>query len=164
MILINDMNQSIASNASTTTKDVEEVQNEQYQSTKPLRIVLTIATNVDPQRTYLFMASFRRWHPFSDENSNKIHRLYLFTKFSEEKYMSELQRLSDYFGVTLVDMDPIEQALDDEYLKLFNIKMKYIKINKRRFFILHHWLKSFPNVNDIDAIFLSDSNDVKFQV
>ena len=90
--------------------------------------------------------------------------MYLFTQFSEEKYLVEVERLTDHFGVNLVDMDPIESALDSEYLDLLQIKMKFVKINKRRFLILFQWLRSFENADDIDAIFISDANDVIFQV
>ena len=90
--------------------------------------------------------------------------MYLFTRFAEEKYLVEVERLTDHFGINLVDMDPIEAALDSEYLDLLQIKMQFVKINKRRFFILFHWLRSFENADDIDAIFISDANDVLFQV
>ena len=137
---------------------------EYTQNNKPLRIILTIATNIDPQRTYLFLSSYRRWHPVQDQTSNKIYQLFMFTQFSQEKYMKELQRMADYFEITLVDMEPIESALDEKYYDILKINMKWVKINKRRFFVLFHWLKQFENTADIDTIFLSDANDVKFQV
>ena len=126
--------------------------------------MIQFATNIDPHRTYLFLSSFRRWHPESENAHNKLYQMYLFTQFSEEKYLGELQQLTDHFGVSLVNVDPIESALDSEYLELLQIKMKFVKINKRRFFILFHWLRAFENADDIDAIFISDANDVKFQV
>lgn len=136
----------------------------QYNNNKPLRIILTIATNIDPQRTYLFLSSYRRWHPVQDQESNKIYQLYMFTQFSQEKYLKELQRMADFFEIALVDMEPIETELDEKYLDILKINMKWIKINKRRFFVLFHWLQQFENTADIDTIFLSDANDVKFQV
>ena len=164
--LINDMNStaSMNGNSSVQQTNTQNIIDDDLSisSNKPLRIILTIATNIEPQRTYLFLSSYRRWHP--TEHNNKIYQLYMFTQFSEEKYLTELQRMAEYFEINLVDMDPMEDELDLKYIQTLDIKMKYIRINKRRFFIFKHWLELFPNSDDIDAIFLSDANDVKFQV
>ncbi|ETO24332.1 hypothetical protein RFI_12825 [Reticulomyxa filosa] len=131
-------------------------------SKEKIRMVITLATGVKSDRIYLLMASFRKHHP----DVNK-YKMYLFTEQNPKELFEEYKRLSDHFGINLVDIGPIENKLNNIYLSQFEKKIQFVKLNKRRFFIFDYWLSQMVNetINSdtIDAIFVTDANDVKFQ-
>lgn len=127
---------------------------------RSLRIILSIATGVDTNRIYLYMASFRKYHPNAD-----IYKLYLFTDFDDQSHYPEYERLAKEFQVDLIDVKPLEESLDAKYQEMLNKRMKYVRINKRRFFYLYEWLSETYLLKDkVELIMICDTNDVIFQV
>ena len=138
--------------------------NNEYKSVdyfdKNRRIVITTSTGISLKRLYIFLQSFRNFHPIYDTQRDYYYQMYILTdKPSKKKY----KNIAEYFNVTLFDITDTQKILDDKYLSILNIRMKFVKINKRRFFILNEFFQNNLISNDIESIFLTDSNDVLFQ-
>jgi len=109
--------------------------------------VLTLAKGIKPDRLFIFISSFRKYHDPSSTD------LFIFCP-EDEQYLQEYLQFAKELKINL------------EYFNMNTFDAKYgdgateWHLNAWRFFVWKEWMDS--NWQNYRAIFLSDSNDVAF--